>query len=146
LLKLLANDGRKSYKELAQELGVSNVTIRNRLNRLIENRSLLIIAWLDPREIGITCGAHVSISVDSPRVDEVAQRIAEFPEVVWIGTSIGEFNIMADIWCIDMDQMNKFVGQKLNRIDGVRHLVVSPYIDIYKITTLPNLELLNNAR
>lgn len=145
LLRLLAKDGRKSYKELAQKLGVSNVTARNRLNRLIQSNSLLIIAWLDPREIGVTFGAHLSISVDSPRLEDVAREIATFPEVVWMGSTVGEFNIMADAWTIDMDKMNEFVARKLNTIEGVRHVVIHPYADIYKITTLPNLELLGGV-
>jgi len=145
LLKLLANDGRRSYRELAATLGVSNVTVRNRLKRLIDSRSLLIISWLDPRRIGITFGAHLSISVDSPRLEEVANAVAAFPEVVWLGTTFGEPNLVADAWTIDMDRMNAFVAHRLNRLNGVKHVAIHPYTGIYKITTLPNLELLDRA-
>ena len=48
LLLHLQKDGRKSFTELAEELGVSVGTVRNRVTRLIEDKTLQITGRVDP--------------------------------------------------------------------------------------------------
>ena len=43
LIQLLQNDGRMSFTEIANQLDVAVSTVRNRYNRLIDNKILHIL-------------------------------------------------------------------------------------------------------
>ena len=48
IIRLLQDDGRAAYDEIAQKLGVSGGTIRNRVARMHEAGMLRIVAVVDP--------------------------------------------------------------------------------------------------
>ena len=54
LLLHLQKDGRKSFTELAEELGVSVGTVRNRVTRLIEDKTMQITGRVDPEKVAFT--------------------------------------------------------------------------------------------
>ena len=48
ILRILSQDGRRSFTDLSQDLGVSVGMVRNRYNRLVHHGVLHIIGWTDP--------------------------------------------------------------------------------------------------
>jgi DNA-binding Lrp family transcriptional regulator len=145
IVKRLTKDGRRRFTDLAQELDVSRATIRNRYQRMQQEHSLKIACWLDPERVGFHAGAQVKLSVEPTHLDEVTTRIAAFPEVTWLGQAVGEFNLMGDIYCQDMQHLNQFVSRELHGMPQIRHMEFGLYSRIYKVTTLPSLELLECA-
>ena len=48
IIRVLEDDGRTPYSEIAQALGVSEGTVRNRISRLKASGALRIVAVVDP--------------------------------------------------------------------------------------------------
>ena len=63
LFQCLQADGRTSYSALARKLGISEVTVRRRVARLIEDGVFTITAVADPRLLGLDQMAWTALSV-----------------------------------------------------------------------------------
>lgn len=120
ILRHLQEDGRRSFTEIADDLGVSAGTIRNRFTKLLAEQALHVIGRADPHRVGFRAPANIHISVRPPqRIEEVAHAIAEFPEVSYVAMVSGEFDLEVDIMCRDLDHLTELVTQRLHRVDGV---------------------------
>ena len=104
IIKMLQEDGRRPYAEIATALGVSEGTIRNRVNWMKRAGMLRIVAVADPRAINYRADAMLGIRVApgiSPKV--VAERLSGFPEVVYVLYVAGRYDLLVELVC-DADQ------------------------------------------
>lgn len=79
----LARNGRCSYTELAERVGLSVSAVHQRVRRL-EQRGVIsgYAARLDGEQIGLPLAALISlIPIDPAAPDDYAQKLAELPEV-----------------------------------------------------------------
>jgi len=84
IIRLLQQDGRTPYTEIAKRLQISEGTVRNRIARLIENQSIQIVALIDPYQMGFDAAAMIGVSVEPPLIEAAAEQIARFPEVSYL--------------------------------------------------------------
>src|SRR5262245_25189538 len=75
LVSLLQEDGRLPFTAMAKSVGLSHAAVRQRIQRLLNERVLSVGAVTHPGTHGFTRSAMVCISVDH-RVDEVSAAIA----------------------------------------------------------------------
>ena len=83
LLAALARDGRASYTELAERVGLSVSAVHQRVRRL-EQRSLITgyHAKLDARSLGLGLTAFVAITpTDATSPDDAPSRLEHLPEI-----------------------------------------------------------------
>ena len=83
LLAALARDGRASYTELAERVGLSVSAVHQRVRRL-EQRGLITgyHAKLDARALGLGLTAFVAITpTDAATPDEAPALLAHLPEI-----------------------------------------------------------------
>jgi Lrp/AsnC family leucine-responsive transcriptional regulator len=92
LLRLLAQDGRRSYTDLAKETGLSTSAAHQRVRRL-EQRGVLrgYAARVDPAAAGLPLTAFVSISpIDPALPDDAPERLAHLPAIEACHSVAGE--------------------------------------------------------
>ena len=83
LLSALARDGRASYTELAERVGLSVSAVHQRVRRL-EQRGFITgyQAKVQPREIGLPMTAFVSITpIDVAQPDDAPARLAHLTAI-----------------------------------------------------------------
>jgi Lrp/AsnC family leucine-responsive transcriptional regulator len=83
LLAALARDGRASYTELADRVGLSVSAVHQRVRRL-EQRGLIkgYHAEIDPRALGLPLTAFVSITpIEAAQPDDAPARLAHLPAI-----------------------------------------------------------------
>ena len=83
LLAALARDGRASYTDLAERVGLSVSAVHQRVRRL-EQRGLITgyRATLDAKALGLPLTAFVSITpIDVAQPDDAPARLAHLPEI-----------------------------------------------------------------
>ncbi len=141
ILKQLGQDGRKSFQVIAKDLGVSYGTVRNRYLKMREKSKLRIVSWMPPASVGLSVFASFRVSVDAPMLDSVAKQIAQFPEVNWLARTIGEFDLLGEVSCRDVDYLTDFIDQRINKMDGVKQTRVALYTTVYKQISLPNISM-----
>lgn len=79
----LSHDGRCSFTELAERVGLSVSAVHQRVRRL-EQRGVIrgYAARVDGEQVGLPLAALISLTpIDPAAPDDYAQKLAEIPEV-----------------------------------------------------------------
>ena len=92
VLQLLAQDGRRSYTDLAKETGLSTSAVHQRVRRLEERATITgYAAALDPVQIGLPLTAFVSITPTDPAApDDYPERLRHLTAIEACHSVAGE--------------------------------------------------------
>ncbi|MFQ6051436.1 MAG: winged helix-turn-helix transcriptional regulator [Candidatus Hydrothermarchaeota archaeon] len=123
IIEILRENSRKSFTEIAEELGVSESTIRKRVKALEDEgiiKKYTII--VDPAKIGYRTVALVGLDVEPSHFLEAAEKMTEFEEVKCVSTSTGDHMIMTEIWVKDGKELTKLISEKIGKIEGVSRI------------------------
>jgi len=114
IVALLEKDGRMPFSEIAQELSVSEGTIRNRVAGMKEAGMLRIVAIADPVAAEYQTDAMIGLKVAIGSTPEnVAERLGAEPSVVYILWVAGRFDLLVEIVSDDRDAFLGFLDQKI---------------------------------
>lgn len=119
IIACLQVDSRTPSAEIARRVGVAERTVRARIDRLVQDGVIRLIAVVNPQALGYTVTADVFLEVELGRLQEVAEYIATFPEVIYVGLTTGDRDISLQLYASSVDALYEFVTEKLNRISGV---------------------------
>ena len=141
ILTLLQKDGRMSFTEISKEINVAVSTIRHRYMNLVEDGTLKIIGRIDPNKIGFNAYASILISV-KPKIfmSTILEQLASLPEISFLASVSGDFDIEANVMCRDMEHLNELIGDKIHVLEGIFDTKTNMYMKIYKFAQ-PDLEL-----
>ncbi|MCI0430720.1 MAG: Lrp/AsnC family transcriptional regulator [Rhodospirillales bacterium] len=113
ILRRLQDDGRMSYSQIARELGTSEPTVRNRVNRMVECRLMRIIAVVDPVALGHTVYAMVGLDLIAgadPR--RVARTFTDCGEVTYVLFAAGRYDLLIEVICAEQDAFRRFLLER----------------------------------
>ena len=145
ILSCLQEDGRMSFTVIAEKLDVSIGTIRTRLNKLIEDGIIHIVGRVDPEKVGFKSYAHIAVFIQPATLKEsVAQKIAKMPEVSFLASVSGDYDLEVDVMCRDNNHLMNFVNE-ISAIKGVNQTKTTLYFKVYKYAQ-PDLKLLNTGK
>jgi len=119
IVSQLQYDGRLPFTKIAAEIGITEGAVRRRVKQLIDNGKLQIVGVVEPHELGLTEASMVGITVQSDKIEEVADAIAQLPEVTYLFQAAGEFDLFAEVYCQDKEHYVSFLNHKLQKIPGV---------------------------
>lgn len=126
IVNLLMQDGRLSAAEIARSVGgISERAVRYRLDRMIEAGLIQVRAIVNPKALGYSVVADVFIEVETGLIDEVAQKLASFPFVSYLATSIGERDISVQVIASDNNEVYEYVTEVIGKLPGVRKTTTS---------------------
>jgi Lrp/AsnC family transcriptional regulator for asnA, asnC and gidA len=134
IIEHLQADGRRPYTQIAAELGVSEAAIRARTNRLIERGILQVVGVTDPLKLGFQQMAMIGIRCQSDKLIEVAERLADMPEVDYVVITAGRYDLLIETVCEDNEALLRFLADRLRSIEGVRDTETFVYLRMVKQT------------
>jgi len=132
IVEMLQADGRRPSLEIARSLGVAEGTVRKRIERLVRDKVIQISAWADPLQIGYQNYAVLMMSMDLHHLDRGAEEIAQMPEVFFLGTCIGEFNLFISACFRSLEHMHEFMTQRLAKVAGIQRVSTSHVTRVVK--------------
>jgi DNA-binding Lrp family transcriptional regulator len=94
ILHALAEDGRRTYDELARVAGVSEATARRRLGALRREGRVRVRAVIEPALLGLPVEAVLRIRAVPSRADAVAAALAESAHVRYVSFVTGEHQLL----------------------------------------------------
>ena len=119
IVRMLQQDGRVPFNEIAEALNVSEGTVRNRVNWMKASGVLRIVAIADPTSMNYMADAMIGIKVatgSTPK--QLAVRLAEFPEVVYILWVSGRYDLLVEIVADSREEFMSFLeGQCFDHPD-----------------------------
>lgn len=144
IISLLLEDGRASFSSIANEVKLTDVAIKKRVERL-RRRGIVnsITADINLKSLGYENPIFVQIRSELSKNKDVIKKLRELDYVLEIYQVLGEYNIFAKLVVPDLDSAEKFV-ERLGTLDGVldiKTLVVMS--EVKKSKSLPSFSLQN---
>ena len=131
IIRELQSDGRMAYTRLAPMVGLSQAATRQRVQRLVESGVMQIVAVTDPLKLGFKVQAIVGICADGD-LRTLAATIASMPEVDYLVTTAGRFDLLAEVVCEDVEELERLLNEQLRRLPGVRSLESFLFLELNK--------------
>ena len=134
IISHLQYDGRTPYTKIADELGIAEGSVRRRAKRLIDEGVMQIVAIVEPQELGWNEAGMIGITVQANRIKEVAEAIAQLPEVSYLFQAAGEFDLFAEVYCKDRQHFVNFLNDKLQKVQGVERTQSYLILQMHKLS------------
>jgi Lrp/AsnC family leucine-responsive transcriptional regulator len=140
ILELLQADGRLSINELAAKVGLSPSPCLRRV-RMLERDGVIsrYVAVLDQRAVGLPVSVFVSIKLEKQKqesLDRFEKAIERWPEILECYLMTGSRDYWLRVVVPDLDAYERFVKQKLTRIEGIASIESSFALQQVKYTNV----------
>ena len=93
--------------------------MRSRYQHLVETGIVRTVGIIDPYALGFQAPAILAIAVEPGTEDQVAREIASLPEVSYLVTTLGPSDLIVEVFCQDLQHLNRLVTQQIRLIPGV---------------------------
>lgn len=133
IIEHLQRDGRMSYATLAKTIGLSEAAVRQRVQRLLDNGLMQIVAVTDPLTLGFARQAMVGLRVTGD-LRAIADRIAEIPEVDYVVICAGRYDLLVELVCTDDEHLLDLLNEKVRAVEGVTEADTFMYLRLAKQT------------
>ena len=130
IIEMLQRDGRQSYASMAQQVGLSEAAVRQRVSRLIDAGVMQIVAVTDPLQVGFARQAMVGIRVEGDPA-ALEERLEELPEIEYIVITAGSFDLLVEVVCEDDHHLLDLIG-RLRRLPGVATTETFLYLKLHR--------------
>ncbi|KUO97075.1 Lrp/AsnC family transcriptional regulator [Ferroacidibacillus organovorans] len=132
IIRFLQQDGRMSNTEIAHRLEISEGTVRARINKLISDGVLHIVAAVDPVKVGKKALAIIGLQTSLPERERVAEKLSAFPEIRFMAYTTGNYDIILEVYAESNEQLLEFVNQNLSTIEGIQKAELSLQLKIVR--------------
>lgn len=110
IVRALREDGRRTHEELARAAGISESTVRRRLEALRREEKVFIRAVVEPAVLGLPVEALLWIRCRPHDVDDIGRALLGSPYVRYAAAMTGEYQLLADVTLPDIAALHEFVG------------------------------------
>ena len=131
IIEQLQADGRRPYAAIGKAVGLSEAAVRQRVQRLLDQGVMQIVAVTDPLQVGFHRQAMIGVRAEGD-LQEVADRLAEMTEVDYVVITAGSFDLLAEAVCEDDDALLELISTKIRAIAGVRSTETFVYLKLRK--------------
>ncbi|MFG1809870.1 Lrp/AsnC family transcriptional regulator [Streptomyces sp. NPDC049040] len=133
IIEQLREDGRRPYAAIGKAVGLSEAAVRQRVQKLLDQGAMQIVAVTDPLAVGFRRQATVGITVDGD-TDPVAEALAALDEVEYVVVTAGSFDLLAEVACEDDAHLLEVLGKRIRALPGVRSTESFVHLGVRKQT------------
>ncbi|THA24257.1 Lrp/AsnC family transcriptional regulator [Streptomyces sp. RKND-216] len=133
IIEQLQEDGRRPYGAIGRAVGLSEAAVRQRVQKLLDQGVMQVVAVTDPLTVGLLRQAMVGITVDGD-VEQVADALAELKEVEYVVVTAGSFDLLVEIVCEDDEHLLEMISKRIRSLPGVRSTESFVYLKLRKQT------------
>jgi DNA-binding Lrp family transcriptional regulator len=127
LLRLLQEDGRRSFRALAEVVGLRAPSVHARVQRLEKEGYIRgYHADVDPEKVGRGLTAFVTIALEggrrgeTPRMEAIAEQLRRDTDVVEVHAITGEDDLLLKVRTNDIRGLERLLIRVLDPLEGVR--------------------------
>ena len=123
ILALLRKDGRITFTELAQQVGLSKTPCQQRVKRLAESGVILgFRAIIDPAKLGLDHVAFAEVKLSDTReaaLKEFNTAVRQIPEVEECHMIASSFDYLLKVRTSDIRKYRMVLGEKISSLPHV---------------------------
>lgn len=132
IIEILQKDGRAPNARISRTLKVSEGTVRRRLNRLIHERTIRVVAIAEPEQLGFHLSAVIGLRTDPTRTASVASELAALSETEHVAITTGRYDVLIWVNLADAKALSDFIHHKVGLMAGVRQTETFVVLDAPK--------------
>ena len=133
IIGALQVDGRRPYASIAEELGLTEREVEQRVARLQDAGLLQITAVTDPLQMGFARQAMLGITVAGVPPKVVADSVSQIPEVSYVVLTAGGFDLLVEVIGTSDAHLLELVTT-IKPIHGVTAVQPFLYLELHKQT------------
>jgi DNA-binding Lrp family transcriptional regulator len=124
LISELEEDGRASYTQLSQTIGISASTVAKKIDNLVDDGIISIHAVLNPYRLGVTAHAIIAVKTYVGKLDIVCNYLKNIPNVDLIVAIFGRYNLIISAQFMNWDDLHEFISSKLVAVNGISEMQI----------------------
>ena len=127
ILKLIAEDARMPFLEVARVCNVSGAAIHQRIQKLSNQGVLKGSKFnIDPEKIGYETCAFIGINLKHPEnFDEVVEKLKRIPEIVECHYTTGDYDMFMKIYALNNHHLLNIIHDNLQPLGLSRSETIS---------------------
>jgi Lrp/AsnC family transcriptional regulator, regulator for asnA, asnC and gidA len=133
IIEQLQQDGRRSFVDIAETVGISEEAVRKRVQDLENAGVMQITAVTDPLQVGFARQAMLGVIVEGQR-KPVAEALAAIEEVDYVVITAGGFDILAEVVGESDAHLLELVTSRIRPIPGIASIHTFLYLELQKQT------------
>jgi Lrp/AsnC family transcriptional regulator, regulator for asnA, asnC and gidA len=131
IIEQLQQDGRMAYSSIGKAVGLSEAAVRQRVQKLVDNGVMQIVAVTDPMQIGFARQAMIAISAVGD-IEAIAAQLAKIDEVVYIVVTAGSIDLLVEVVVEDDEHLLRLVNNRIRNVDGITRTETFLYLKLVK--------------
>jgi Lrp/AsnC family transcriptional regulator, leucine-responsive regulatory protein len=126
ILQALETDGRLSYADLGERVGLSKSPCWKRVQALEQAGAIQgYRAVLDPAALGLETTAFIQVTVAFDQHDAFEAAVMRHPRILSAHATVGEADYLLHVLAPNMPALDEFLRQELWRLPGVQRFVTT---------------------
>ncbi len=115
-------DGRKSFSSIAEDLSLTENTVRSRVNRLMDEGVLEITGLIDPQSLPGHQVIIVAMKLNTVELEKKAVELNELKGVVSVSVVTGRYDILMYVLLNDEKGFGllEFFTEELAKVDKIQ--------------------------
>ena len=113
-------EGRKSYKIIAEDLGVSENTVRSRVSRLEDEGVLEIVGLVNPETVPRHRVVMVGVKLTTMDLVKKGEEFSRVRGVVSVSVVTGRFDLILMVLLKEGFGLLEFYTEEVSRLEGVQ--------------------------
>jgi Lrp/AsnC family transcriptional regulator for asnA, asnC and gidA len=120
IIQELRRDVRADAAKIARAVGANQRTVRNRIERLIDQDVIRPAAIVNPLAFGYVTVVDIFLQVELEHEEEAVDRFLTMQEVAQMAYGLGQRDMMLRAYFKDNHEMREFLRHTLPSIPGVK--------------------------
>jgi Lrp/AsnC family transcriptional regulator, regulator for asnA, asnC and gidA len=132
ILDQLQEDGRASYRDIGQQVGVTHATVRTRVQQLISSGVVRIMGVPNTQKLGF--GSYlVALTLDPAETENVVEALVARDETSWLGINATGCDVMCEFVFRTIQEFDAYRRDVLAKLPGYRDAKIFVVSDVRKL-------------
>ena len=121
ILRIITQNARMPFKDVAEECGVSRAAIHQRVQRLIDMDVITGSGYtVNPKMLGFQMCVYIGITLERGSMyKEVVEELEKIPEIVESQYTLGHYTILIKLYARNDEHLMELLNGKIQEIPGV---------------------------
>jgi len=132
IIEQLQEDGRRPYARIAAAVGLSEAAVRQRVQRLLDQHVMQVVAVTNPLSLGYRRMAMIGVRAEG-ETTKIAAKLEAMPDIDYLVVTAGSFDLMAEV-VVEDDGTLLSITNRIRSVAGVVSTETFIYLDLVKQT------------
>ncbi|TCO59676.1 Lrp/AsnC family transcriptional regulator [Actinocrispum wychmicini] len=119
ILRVLREDGRASFKAVADALEINESTVRRRFERMINDGCASVVTLVPAAALGLETETLLTVTVQPAKLSSVAQSLAQHRSVRYLAATLDGNSLLCEVIASSTRGLFEFTTATLAELDGV---------------------------